>query len=100
VDMITIHIVRAVSDRGRDVICSKDPLIFNSHHCLLKVSMNVLVHVVDHANESYEADCLGWEDVIIGARKLLTLRGLERFAVLCNDAHDTIEGEYHLYKEW
>ncbi len=56
--------------------------------------------MVDHTNESYKANRLGWEDVISDARKLLTLRDLERFAALCNDAHDAVEGEYHLYKEW
>jgi hypothetical protein len=62
--------------------------------------MNALVHMVDYANESYKADCLGWEDVISGARKLLTQRELERFMPLCNDAHDAAEGDHHFYKEW
>jgi hypothetical protein len=62
--------------------------------------MNALIHMVDHTNKSYKADCLGWEDVISGARKLLTLRDLERFTALCNDGHDAVEGKYHLYKEW
>ncbi len=62
--------------------------------------MNALMHVVDHANKIYKADCLGWEDVINGACELLTLRDLERFAALCNNAHDTVGGEYHLYEEW
>ncbi len=74
--------------------------MFNSHRHLLQVSMNALVHVVDQANKSYKANCLGWEDVISGACKLLTLRDLERCVALCNDAHDAIEGEYHLYEEW
>jgi hypothetical protein len=38
--------------------------------------MNALIHVVGHTNESYKADHLGWEDVISGARELLTLRAL------------------------
>jgi hypothetical protein len=62
--------------------------------------MNALIHVVDQANEHYKADCLGWRDVISGARNLLTCRDLERFAALCNDGHDAVEGEYHLYKNW
>ncbi len=97
--MITTCNVHAVSDGVHDVKCSKEPLIFNSCCCLSQVSVNTLIHVVDHANESYKADRLGWEDVISGARKLLTLGDLERFAALCNDIHDAVEGEYHLYKE-
>ncbi len=62
--------------------------------------MNAIIHVVDHANKSYKADCLGWKDVISIARKLLTLRDLERFAALRNGAHDAVEGEYSLYKDW
>ena len=100
VEMITTHEVRAVSDRGCDVKCLKEPLMFNSHCHLSHVSVNDLVHVVDHANKSYKANHLGWEDVISGACKLLTLRDLERCVALCNDAHDAIEGEYHLYEEW
>jgi hypothetical protein len=62
--------------------------------------MNALIHVVHHANKSYKADCLGWEDVISIIHKLLTLRDLERYVSLCNDAYDAVEGEYHLYEEW
>ncbi len=100
VEMITTHNVRAVSDRGRDVKFSKEPLTFNSYCCLLQASMNTLIHVVVHTNKSYKANHLGWEDVISGAYKLLTRRDLGRFAALCNDDHDVVEGEYHLYKEW
>ncbi len=99
-EMITTHNVCAVSDRGHDVKCLKEPLMFNSCCCLLQVSMNTLLHVVEHANKSYKANHLGWGDVISGAHELLTRRDLERFAALCNDAHDAVEGEYHLYKEW
>ncbi len=60
--------------------------------------MNALVHVVDHANERYKADCLGWRDVISGTHDLLTRTNLERFAALCNDGHDAVEGEYYLYE--
>jgi hypothetical protein len=98
VEMITTHEVRAVSDRGCDVNCLKEPLTCNSCRCMLQASMNALIHVVDHTNESYKANHLGWEDMISGARELLTLRGLERFADLCNDDHDDIEGEYQMLK--
>jgi hypothetical protein len=97
--MITTCNVHVVSDGGCDIKCSKfskEPLTFNSRHRSSQVSMNALIHVVDHANKSYKADCLGWEDVISDAHKLLTLRDLERCAALCNDAHDAVEGEYHL----
>ena len=96
VEMITTCKVRVVSDRGHDVKCSKELLTFNSRCHSLQASMNALMHVVDHASKSYEANCLGWEDVISGARELLTLRDLERFAALCNDAHGAVESEYLL----
>ncbi len=38
--------------------------------------MNALVHVVDHANECFEANRLGWRDVISSANDLLTCRDL------------------------
>jgi hypothetical protein len=98
VEMITTCKVHAVSDGGHDVNCLTKPPPFNSRPCSLQASMNALIQVVDHANERYKADCLGWRDVISGARNLLTPRDLERFAALCNDGHDAIEGEYHLYK--
>ncbi len=100
VEMSTTRRVRMVSDEGRDVKCSKVLLTFNLRCRSLQASMNALIHVVDHANKSYEADHLGWEDVISGARDLLTCRDLGRFAALCNDDHDAVEGEYHLYEEW
>jgi hypothetical protein len=67
VEMITTCNLCAVSDRGCDVKCSKDLLMFNSHRCSMQVGMNALIHVVDHANKSYQANCLGWEDLISGA---------------------------------
>jgi hypothetical protein len=98
--MITTCKVHVVSDRGHDVKCSKELLTFNSRCHSLQASMNALMHVVDHASKSYEANCLGWEDVISGAHDLLTHRVLERFTAMCNDDNDAVEGEYHLYKEW
>jgi hypothetical protein len=62
--------------------------------------MNALAHVVDHANKRFEADCLGWNDVISSANDLLTHHDLGRLAALCNDGYDAVEGEYHLYKNW
>jgi hypothetical protein len=62
--------------------------------------MDALLHVVDHANECCEANCLGWRDVINSAHKLLTRHDLERFAALCNNGHESVEGEYYLYKNW
>ncbi len=62
--------------------------------------MNALVHVVDHANEHFEADHSEWRDVISSAHDLLTHRDLERFAALCNESYDAVEGEYYLYKNW
>ncbi len=62
--------------------------------------MNALVHVVDHANECFEADCSGWRDVISSAHDLLTHHDLERFTDLCNESYDAVEGEYYLYKNW
>jgi hypothetical protein len=60
--------------------------------------MNALVHIVDHANERFEANCSGWRDVISSGNDLLTRRDLGRLATLCNDSHDATEGEYYLYK--
>jgi hypothetical protein len=62
--------------------------------------MNALVHVVDHAKKSFEADCLGWRDMISSANDLLTCRDLERFVALCNNGHESVEGEYYLNKNW
>ncbi len=56
--------------------------------------MNALVHVVDHVNEHFEANCLWWRDVISSAHDLLTHRDLERFAALCNESYDAVESEY------
>ncbi len=102
VEMIITRKVRAVSVGvgGHDVNCLTELLTFNSPRCLSRASMNALIHVVDHANKSYEATRLGWRDVISGTHNLLTCRDLERFGALCNDDHDVVEGEYHLYKEW
>ncbi len=62
--------------------------------------MNALVHVVDHVNKCFEANCLGWRDVISSAHDLLTHHDLERFVALCNESYDALEGEYYLYKNW
>jgi hypothetical protein len=62
--------------------------------------MNALVHVVYHANECFEANCLGQRDVISSANDLLTCRDLGRFTALCNNGHKSVEGEYYLYKNW
>ncbi len=62
--------------------------------------MNALIHVVDHANERFQANCSGWRDVISRANHLLTRRDLGGFAVLCNQSFDAVEGECYLYKNW
>jgi hypothetical protein len=62
--------------------------------------MNALVHVVDHANKCFEANCLGWRGVISSANDLLTCHDLGRFTALCNNGHESVEGEYYLYKNW
>jgi hypothetical protein len=62
--------------------------------------MNPLVHIVDHANERFEANCLGWRDVTSSANDLITCCDLGRFAALCNAGYDAVEGEYYLYKNW
>jgi hypothetical protein len=62
--------------------------------------MNALVHVVDHANKCFEADCLGWTDVISSANGLLNCRDLGRFAALCKNVNESVEGEYYLYEHW
>jgi hypothetical protein len=80
VEMITTCNVHVVSDREHDVKCLKEPLMLNLCRCLSQASMNALIHVVDHASKSYKADCLGWKDLISGARNLLTRttsRGLQ-----------------------
>jgi hypothetical protein len=60
--------------------------------------MNALVHVLDYANKCFEADRLGWRDVISSANDLLTCCDLGRFAALCNEGYDAVEGEYYLYE--
>ena len=62
--------------------------------------MNALIHIVDHANECFEANRLGWRDVISRANHLLTFRDLGGFAALCNQSFNAVEGEYYLYKNW
>ncbi len=52
VEIITTRKVHMVSDRGHDVNCPKEPLTYNSCCCLSRASMNALIHVVDHTNES------------------------------------------------
>ncbi len=58
--------------------------------------MNALIHVVDDTNKCFEADCLGCRDMISSANDLLTHRDRGRFATLCNDSYDAVEGEYYL----
>ena len=60
--------------------------------------MNALVHIVDHTNKHFEANCLRWRDVISSANDLLTRRDLGRFAALCNEGYDAMEGEDYFYK--
>jgi hypothetical protein len=69
-------------------------------HCPLQASMNAFILVVDHANEYFEANCLGWRDVISRANHLLTRRNFGGFVALCNQSFDAVEGEYYLYKNW
>jgi hypothetical protein len=42
----------------------------------------------------------GGGDVISSANDLLTRHDLGRFAALCNNGHESVEGEYNLYKNW
>jgi hypothetical protein len=62
--------------------------------------MYALVHVVDHAIKHFEANCLGWRDVISSTNDLLNCRDLGSFPALCNNGHESMEGEYYLYKNW
>jgi hypothetical protein len=62
--------------------------------------MNSLIHVVDHANDCFEANHLGWRDVISRANYLFNCHDLGGFAALCNQSFDAMEGEYYLYKNW
>ncbi len=99
-EMITTREIRVVSNGGRDVNCSTQPLTFNSRRCLLQASMEALVHVVDHPNKRFEADRSGWRNVISSAHNLLTRHDLGRFRALCNNGYDAVEGEYYLYENW
>jgi hypothetical protein len=38
--------------------------------------------------------------VISSAHNLLTCYDLDRFAALCNDGYDAVQGEYYLYEHW
>jgi hypothetical protein len=38
--------------------------------------------------------------VISNANDLLTRHDLGKFAALCNEGYDAMEGEYYLYKNW
>jgi hypothetical protein len=62
--------------------------------------MEALICMVDHANKPFEANHSGWMAVISSAHNLLTCRDLGRFAALCNNGHESVEGEYYLYKHW
>jgi hypothetical protein len=100
-EMITTRAVCAVSKgAGRDSNCLTNLLTFYSCCCSLQVSMEALICMVDHTNKRYKADCLGWGNVISSAHSLLTCRDLDRFAALCNDGYDAVQGEYYLYEHW
>jgi hypothetical protein len=71
-----------------------------SHCHLLWASMNTLLHIVDHANKCFEANCSVWRDVRSSTNDLLTCRDLERFAALSNEGYDAVEGEDYLCKNW
>ncbi len=62
--------------------------------------MNALVLVVDHANKCFEANRLGWRDVISSGNDLFTCCDIGKFAALCNDSYDAMEGDYYLYENW
>ncbi len=62
--------------------------------------MNALIHVVDHVNNPFEANCSGWRNVISSANDLLTCCDLGRSVALCNESYDAVEGECYLYKNW
>jgi hypothetical protein len=62
--------------------------------------MIALIHIVDHANKCFEANRLGWRDVINSANDLLTHGDLGRFMALCNNGHKSTDGEYYFYKNW
>jgi hypothetical protein len=97
--MITTHKVHTVSNGGGESKCLNITLTC-SYCCLSQASMNTLIHIVDHMNKCFEANCLGWRDVISIANDLLTCHALGRFAALCNEGYDAVEGEYYLYKNW
>ncbi len=85
---------------GHNLNCSTKLLTFYSCNCSLRASMEALVRVADHVSEQYKANCLGWGNVISSAHNLFTCRDLDRFAALCNDGYDAMQGEYYLYKHW
>ncbi len=62
--------------------------------------MDALIYIVDHTNKCSEANHLQWRDVISSANNLLTCHDLGRFAALCNNGHESVEGEYYLNKNW
>jgi hypothetical protein len=62
--------------------------------------MEALVCMVDHANEQYKANCVEWGNVISSAHNLLNCHDLHKFASLCNDGCDAVQGEYYLYEHW
>jgi hypothetical protein len=39
-------------------------------------------------------------DVISSANDLLTCHDLRRFAALCNNGHESVEGEYYFHENW
>jgi hypothetical protein len=43
--------------------------------------MIALIHVVDHMNERFEANCSGWRDVISHALLAVTLEGLQLYVI-------------------
>jgi hypothetical protein len=93
-EMITTRAVCVVSyGAGCNRNCLTNLLTFYSCCCWLQASMEDLVCVVDHADEQYKANCLGWGDVISSAHNLLTCRDLDRFGSLCNDGYDAVQGE-------
>jgi hypothetical protein len=100
-EMITTCAVRAVSKGvGHNLNCLTKLLSFYSCRYLLQASMETLVLHGGSRDEQYKADCLGWGNVISSAHNLLTCCDLDRFATLCNDGYDAVQGEYYLYKHW
>ncbi len=92
-EMIATRAVGTVSKGvGHNLNCSTKSKSFYSRCHLLQASMEALICMVDHANERYKADCLGWGNVISSAHNLLTCRDLDRFVTLCNDGYDAVQG--------